>query len=50
MRTDLSASRAPEASWRLAGCVFTLTVTLIVIHATGAAPFIKSYMRGVLPW
>lgn len=44
-----AASRARPAEG-LALCVFGLTVTLCVVFATGAAPFVKAWMLGVLAW
>jgi|GEM_PF-5906682 len=44
-----STSRATSAEG-VALCIFGLTCALIVIFATGSAPFVKAWAKGVLAW
>lgn len=46
------ASRAPARSEGegLALCIFGLTCALVVIFATGSAPFVKAWLLGAIAW
>jgi len=44
------APARPHGAAGLAGCMFCLTLVLILLQVTGSAPFVMAWLLGVLAW